>query len=238
MSVFLLFISGILILCFIVFVGWGVWTFTNNPSQVKGFLKKVTDLIRQEDHKIQKQEECKPSQEDVIRNIVKEEVERMGNKIIRSFPQPTNISQDDIINEIRNNRQLVERLVVSLNKRQEKIIPEPARATPRQYPIIKFARMVDCSSPLGFQMASLSSISKGACYQITIDSEVQASYRLITDWAIQSEIISMFNPVVTSGCEYDENPTAINQIIHAEDGLLELHSGIWHIVKKAKIRFL
>ena len=238
MNVFLLFISGVLVLCFIVLVGWGVWTFANDPSRIKEFLKKLTNSTKEEKYKAQEQEECKPSQEGVIRDIVREEVERMGNKIIRSFPQPTNISQNDIISEIRCNRQLLERLIVSFDKRLEEIRPKPVRAVPQQYPIIKFARMVDCSSPLGFQMASLSSIRKEACYQITIDSEVQARYRLITDGAIQGEIIAMFNPIITSGCTYDEKPMVINQIIHVEDGLLELHSGIWHIVKKTKIRFI
>ena len=165
-------------------------------------------------------------------------IERMGSKIIRSIPQPTSINQNEIINEIRYNRQLLERIMVSLDKKREPISPEPVKPKFKQYPITKFARMVDNSLPLGFRIESLSDISKGACYQIIINSDVQGCYRLITDLAIQREIIAMFNPIITSGCEYEEEPTAINEIIHIEDGLLELHSGVWHIVKKAKIRFI
>lgn len=234
----MLFISGILTLGFIALVAWGIWTYVNDPSKIKNIIKNVTDFTGNEEPKVKKQEEYKPSQEEIIRNIVKDEIERMGSKIIRSIPQPTSINQNEIINEIRYNRQLLERIMVSLDKKREPISPEPVKPKFTQYPITKFARMVDNSLPLGFRIESLSDISKGACYQIIINSDVQACYRLITDLTIQREIIAMFNPIITTGCEYEEEPTAINEIIHIEDGLLELHSGVWHIVKKAKIRFI
>ena len=201
-------------------------------------IKNVTDSTVTEEPKVKKQEEYKLSQEEIIRSIVKEEIERMGSKIIRSIPQPTSINQNEIINEIRYNRQLLEHLMVSVDKKREPISPESVKQKFKQYPITKFARMVDNSLPLGFRIESLSDISKGACYQIIINSDVQAYYRLITDLTIQREIIAMFNPIITTGCEYEEEPTAINEIIHIEEGLLELHSGVWHIVKKAKIRFI
>lgn len=238
MNVITLFISGILILGFIALIGWGVWTFVNDPSKIKDLFQNVTDFTRTEESKVKDQEEYKPSQEEIIRSIVKEEIERMGSKIIRSIPQPTSINQNEIINEIRYNRQLLERLMVSIDKKREPISQESVKPKFKQYPITKFARMVDNSLPLGFRIESLSDISKGACYQIIINSDVQACYRLITDLTIQREIIAMFNPIITTGCEYEEEPTAINEIIHIEDGLLELHSGVWHIVKKAKIRFI
>ena len=238
MDVIMLFISGILTLGFIALVAWGIWTYVNDPSKIKNMIKNVTDSTVNEEPKVKKQEEYKPSQEEIIRSIVKEEIERMGSKIIRSIPQPTSTNQNEIINEIRYNRQLLERIMVSFDKKREPISPEPVKPKFKQYPITKFARMVDNSLPLGFRIESLSDISKGACYQIIIKSDAQACYRLITDLAIQREIIAMFNPIITSGCEYEEEPTAINEIIHIEDGLLELHSGVWHIVKKAKIRFI
>lgn len=238
MDVIILFISGILTLGLIALVAWGIWTYVNDPSKIKNMIKNMTDFPGTEKPKVEKQEEYKPSQEEIIRSIVKEEIERMGSKIIRSIPQPTSINQNEIINEIRYNRQLLERIMVSFDKKREPISPEPVKPKFKQYPITKFARMVDNSLPLGFRIESLSDISKGACYQIIINSDVQACYRLITDLAIQREIIAMFNPIITSGCEYEEEPTAINEIIHIEDGLLELHSGVWHIVKKAKIRFI
>lgn len=238
MNVIILFISGILTLGLIALVAWGIWTYVNDPSKIKNMIKNMTDFTGTEKPKVEKQEEYKPSQEEIIRSIVKEEIERMGSKIIRSIPQPTSINQNEIINEIRYNRQLLECIMVSFDKKREPISPEPVKPKFKQFPITKFARMVDNSLPLGFRIESLSDISKGACYQIIINSDVQACYRLITDLAIQREIIAMFNPIITSGCEYEEEPTAINEIIHIEDGLLELHSGVWHIVKKAKIRFI
>lgn len=238
MDVIMLFISGIFTLGFIALIAWGIWTYINDPSKIKNMIKNVTDSTVTEEPKVKKQEEYKLSQEEVIRSIVKEEMERMGSKIICSIPQPTSINQNEIINEIRYNRQLLERLMVSIDKKREPISPESVKQKFKQYPITKFARMVDNSLPLGFRIESLSDISKGACYQIIINSDVQACYRLITDLTIQREIIAMFNPIITTGCEYEEEPTAINEIIHIEDGLLELHSGVWHIVKKAKIRFI
>ena len=238
MNVIILFISGILTLGLIALVAWGIWTYVNDPSKIKNMIKNMTDFTGTEKPKVEKQEKYKPSQEEIIRSIVKEEIERMGSKIIRSIPQPTSINQNEIINEIRYNRQLLECIMVSFDKKREPISPEPVKPKFKQFPITKFARMVDNSLPLGFRIESLSDISKGACYQIIINSDVQACYRLITDLAIQREIIAMFNPIITSGCEYEEEPTAINEIIHIEDGLLELHSGVWHIVKKAKIRFI
>lgn len=231
-------IFGILTLGLIALVAWGIWTYVNDPSKIKNIIRNMTDFTGSEKPKVKKQEEYKPSQEEIIRSIVKEEIERMGSKIIRSIPQPTSINQNEIINEIRYNRQLLERIMVSINKKREPISPESVKQKFKQYPITKFAQMVDNSLPLGFRIESLSDISKGACYQIIINSDVQACYRLITDLTIQREIIAMFNPIITTGCEYEEEPTAINEIIHLEDGLLELHSGVWHIVKKAKIRFI
>ena len=238
MDVIILFISGVLTLGFIALVAWGIWTYVNDPSKIKNMIKNVTDFTGTEDPKVKKQEKYKPSQEEIIRGLVKEEIERMGSKIIRSIPQPISINQNEIINEIRYNRQLLERIMVSIDKKREPISSESVKPKFKQYPITKFARMVDNSVPLGFRIESLSDISKGACYQIIINSDVQACYRLITDLAIQREVIAMFNPIITSGCEYEEEPTAINEIIHIEDGLLELHSGVWNIVKKAKIRFI
>lgn len=233
-------VIGVLVLGLVALLGWVIWTFVKDPSQLQDLFKKVKDTAGEEKrHVVQQQEEYRPSQEDVIRSIVREEVERMGKQIIRSIPQPANISQNDIINEIRGNRQLLERLSVSFDRMQDKEqIPESADVTPKQYPIIKYARMVDSLSPLGFQMASLSDTSQSACYQIIIHSENQATYHLITDSDVQSEIIGMFNPIITSGCEYDVIPPAINKIIHVADGQLELHSGVWQIVKRTKIRFI
>lgn len=227
MDVIILFISGILTLGLIALVAWGIWTYVNDPSKIKNMIRNMTDFTGSEKPKVKKQEENKPSQEEIIRSIVKEEIEQMGRKIISSIPQPTSINQ----NEIRQ-------LLVSIDEKREPISPESVKQKFKQYPITKFAQMVDNSLPLGFRIESLSDISKGACYQIIINSDVQACYRLITDLTIQREIIAMFNPIITSGCEYEEEPTAINEIIHLEDGLLELHSGVWHIVKKAKIRFI
>lgn len=165
-------------------------------------------------------------------------MECVGNRIISSFPQPADISQSAIIDEIMYNRQLLERLKAAIDNLEAKTLSEPAKPESRQFPVIRFAQMADNSSPLGFRMASLSDISHGACYQIVIDSETKACYRLITDLSVQREIIAMFNPIITSGCEYEELPAAINGFVNVEDGQLELHSGIWQIVKKAKIRFI
>lgn len=231
MDVIILFISGILTLGLIALVAWGIWTYVNDPSKIKNMIRNMTDFTGSEKPKVKKQEENKPSQEEIIRSIVKEEIEQMGSKIISSIPQLTSINQNEIINEIRQ-------LLVSIDEKREPISPESVKQKFKQYPITKFAQMVDNSLPLGFRIESLSDISKGACYQIIINSDVQACYRLITDLTIQREIIAMFNPIITSGCEYEEESTAINEIIHLEDGLLELHSGVWHIVKKAKIRFI
>ena len=231
-------IFGILTLGLIALVAWGIWTYVNDPSKIKNIIRNMTDFTGSEKPKVKKQEEYKPSQEEIIRSIVKKEIEGMGSKIIRSILQPTSINQNEIIKEISYNRRLLERIMESIDKKREPISPESVKQKFKQYPITKFAQMVDNSLPLGFRIESLSDISKGACYQIIINSDVQACYRLITDLTIQREIIAMFNPIITTGCEYEEEPTAINEIIHLEDGLLELHSGVWHIVKKAKIRFI
>ncbi len=238
MDIILFLIKWILGLGLIALPGWGIWICLKNPSKVNDLFQKVTEPHHHDGYKVLEKTENKPSQEELIRMIVKEEMGRMGNKIIQSFPHPVDINQSDIINEIIYNRRILERLVTSLDKKPEKIKSEPIRIDTKQYPIIKYARMVDSFSPIGFRMLTLSDISKGACYQITILSERQACYHLITDSTIQREIIAMFNPIITSGCEYEDEPTAINEIMHLEDGLLELHSDIWHIVRKAKIKFI
>lgn len=250
MKVFVFIILFIIQLAFyallIFLLGLGIWTLFKDPSMVKKLLRKIGVFSSQKEERSSrkqkkesssKQDEKKPLLEETIRSVVKEEVGRMGNIIIRSFPQLVNVSQADIVNEIRYNRQLLEHLMASVEKMNKKEKTALEKFNVQPYPIVKYARMVDSSSPLGFRMESLSDESKGACYKLILTSATHANYRLITDMAIQGEIIAMFNPIITFGCEYDEEPIAVNEIIHIDDGLLELNSGIWCIKTKTKIKF-
>ena len=123
----LLLIKYILGLGFIALLGWGIWICLKNPSKVNDLFQKVTEPHHHDGHKVQEKTENKPSQEELIRMIVKEEMGRIGNTIIQSFPRPVDINQSDIINEIIYNRRILEHLVTSLEKKPEKIKPEPIR---------------------------------------------------------------------------------------------------------------
>ena len=97
MNVIILFISGILALGVIAVVAWAIRTYVKDSYKIKNLLQNGVNVKRTEDSKVEKQEEYKPSQEEIIRSIVKEEIEQMGSKIIRSIPQPTSISQRAIV---------------------------------------------------------------------------------------------------------------------------------------------
>ncbi len=241
-DIIIFFIECVLTLGVIILLGWGIWIFSKNPSKIKNIFSKTKDIISERavySKEDDIQEQNKVEQKEIIRDIVRAELGEWGNKIICSFPRQNNNDHDELISEVRYNRQLLEKIITSLEKKQEiqvSTIHEKVAIT--RYPMMKYARMVDSTSPAGFFLTSLFDFSNGTCYMITIHSEYKATYRLVTDLAIQREIIAMFNPIITSGCEYDEEPTSINEIIHLEDGILELHSGIWRIIKKAKIRFI
>ena len=76
---------------------------------------------------------------------------------------------------------------------------------------------------------------ENAIYELEIQSNSTARYRLITDRDIQRSLVSTFTPYVTNGCEYEGNPMIINEIIHLDYGTLHLCDGIWCIENKARV---
>lgn len=103
------------------------------------------------------------------------------------------------------------------------------------YPVIRYARLVDSLSPLGFIDAELLENDENAIYELEIQSNSTARYRLITDRDIQRSLVSTFTPYVTNGCEYEGNPMIINEIIHLDYGTLHLCDGIWCVENKARV---
>ena len=103
------------------------------------------------------------------------------------------------------------------------------------YPETRYARLVDSLSPLGFIDAELLENDENAIYELEIQSNSTARYRLITDRDIQRSLVSTFTPYVTNGCEYEGNPMIINEIIHLDYGTLHLCDGIWCIENKARV---
>lgn len=103
------------------------------------------------------------------------------------------------------------------------------------YPVIRYARLVDSLSPLGFIDAELLENDENAIYELVIQSNSTARYRLITDRDIQRSLVSTFTPYVTNGCEYEGNPMIINEIIHLDYGTLHLCDGIWCVENKARV---
>lgn len=237
MNVVIVIVKWVLILIVTIFLVWMIVKYYS--FNIKEIFEKIKDKFHpKEKNEIDKQESIFLS-EKILQNIIKEEIECMSKQMMHHFSQNLSTNKSELDKDIHYNRQLLERIIVLLEKKTVNPIETTCSIEKVvKYPIIKYARMIDNPSPIGFQAQSLSNICNGACYQIDILSDAQAVYRLITDSNLQEEIIAMFNPIITTGCEYDENPMVINRIIHLEDGQLELRSNVWNIVKKTKIKFI
>lgn len=106
------------------------------------------------------------------------------------------------------------------------------------FPVTKFGKLVDCYSPLGFVDANLLDKPEGCCFSIFIISNGIARYRLVENSEMKQEALQMFNPVISTGCEFDNRPTIIQDAINVEDGSLKLNNGIWTIISKNKIKLI
>lgn len=108
----------------------------------------------------------------------------------------------------------------------------------RSFPLVKYGRLVDCNSPLGFMDSNLSIDPAGCCFIIEITSDNSGRYRLVENSDMKKEALQMFNPVVSTGCQYDTVPTVINDAINIEDGKIRLYNGVWAIESKNKVKLV
>lgn len=106
------------------------------------------------------------------------------------------------------------------------------------FPIVRYSKLVDCNSPLGFMDSNLVATSKGCCFCIEIVSIGEAKYRLVQDADMKREALLMFNPVISTACAFDEKPAIINDVINSEDGILRLSDGVWVIEKKNRVKLV
>ena len=108
----------------------------------------------------------------------------------------------------------------------------------RSFPLVKYGRLVDCNSPLGFMDSNLSLDPVGCCFIIEITSDNSGRYRLVENSDMKKEALQMFNPVISTGCQYDTVPTVINDAINIEDGEIRLYNGVWAIESKNKVKLV
>lgn len=108
----------------------------------------------------------------------------------------------------------------------------------RSFPLVKYGRLVDCNSPLGFMDSNLSIDPAGRCFIIEITSDNSGRYRLVDNSDMKKEALQMFNPVISTGCQYDTAPTVINDAINIEDGIIRLYNGVWAIESKNKVKLV
>lgn len=105
------------------------------------------------------------------------------------------------------------------------------------YPICCFSEMIDCYSPLGFKAENIRRKELNCVFKIEIQSASKGTYQFVEDTAIQDEILSAFNPIITESAEYDSLPTTPSKIIIVSPGEICLKDGVWQITKKQKIAF-
>lgn len=90
----------------------------------------------------------------------------------------------------------------------------------------------------GFAADSLSSNPMGCCYEITIESSNEASYKIVENESVKGEMISVFNQLVAPACSWDEMPVCISAIANDTPGRLYRNGNNWLITRKAKIKLL
>ncbi len=90
----------------------------------------------------------------------------------------------------------------------------------------------------GFSVDSLSPDPMGCCYEITIESSNEASYKIVENESVKGEMISVFNQLVAPACSWDEMPACISAIANDTPGRLYRNGNNWLITRKAKIKLL
>lgn len=230
-------VTWILVLCVVLIVAVGILA-VKEPEKARILFQRIASKKNARFFNDKNREQEQEEQAELLRRVIREECRQMENRIINSFPRQEKIDLSAILQEIAQNRGLLEHLLQRINNNlsvssvQEKTVED----LPYPYPL--YARMVDSYSPLGFHATSLVESEEGACYRITVQSKTEASYQLITDDTVVQEMIGAFNPVITDGCTFNENASVIHKIIPLEEGRLHFDSTVWQIIEKAKIKII
>lgn len=203
-------------------------------------------LPKQPNQKMQKREQKAYQDEDLLKHIadLKQSSDKSLNEL---YLEQTKVLQSELAllrQDINNQSQELASLKNMLieQKKCEKDRKHDEPKTPvkeiTKYPMIKYGRLVDNNSPKGFIDSNLSINPVGCCFVVEIVSEMFARYRLVDETDMKKEALQMFDPVISTGCQYDAVPTIINDAVNIEDGLLRLRDGIWVIESKNKVKLL
>ncbi len=203
-------------------------------------------LLKQPNQKMQKREPKAYQDEDLLKHIA--DLKQSSDKSINVlYLELTKVLQSELAllrQDINNQSQELASLKNMLieQKKSEKDRKHDEPKTPvkdiTKYPMIKFGRLVDNYSPEGFIDSNLSINPAGCCFVVEIVSEIFARYRLVDETDMKKEALQMFDPVISTGCQYDAVPTIINDAVNIEDGQLRLRDGIWLIESKNKVKFI
>lgn len=139
--------------------------------------------------------------------------------------------------EFVNLKEMIRGLKFNPDSQEQHKTVLPSGST-RGFPLVKYGRLVDCNSPLGFMDSNLSIDPAGCCFIIEITSDNSGRYRLVENSDMKKEALQMFNPVISTGCQYDTVPTVINDAINIEDGKIRLYNGVWTIESKNKVKLI
>lgn len=172
-------------------------------------------------------------------------IEMAVNGADRKIANLENYIREIVAEQSRNQDTLKERIVShekELGKLRNTVkskegpppIPQDARTEEEQYPKVCYAPYPD-KEIFGFRDSLISEGCKDAIYEITLISPDKATYRLIDDHSVRSQLFLMMNSVVEPFCEIIISSDDGNLIKDVSPGELRKLGDNWIIQSKATI---
>ena len=136
MNVVIVIVKWVLILIVTIFLVWMIVKYYS--FNIKEIFEKIKDKFHpKEKNEIDKQEAIFLS-EKILQNIIKEEIECMSKQMMHHFSQNLSTNKSELDKDIRYNRQLLERIIVLLEKKTVNSIETTCSIEKVvKYPIIK-----------------------------------------------------------------------------------------------------
>lgn len=104
------------------------------------------------------------------------------------------------------------------------------------YPFVRYCIVPENAN--GFKESELSQNEDGMVYRIEIESETYATYQLVSNTAIRSQLFQILQSAIMPYCEVQQESSFVSEIIDVEAGILLKENGFWKISKKAIIKLI
>ncbi len=206
---------------------------------IVGLIAAIIFLLRKSKKMHDELNEQLNTGEDSIKQI-KQEINQLRNEKARLQSDYDNLYKDNQFHKSKvnqltlENNDLKKRIKDSGGGISESGSPQPP---PQPQTLKKYAFFPD--SPDGFSISDLkNSESRATIYELTIDSESSARFRINSNPDAQRRAMNDTSTLLEKACDYLNGPNDGNSIETVNEGRLQKSGTVWKIIEKAKIKFV